>query len=92
MNNAYASPYRVRLYSHVKTLSARRSCAEHRQGQAFAGTYSQPGMATYTSHYLDLTDARIVFFALLHGEQGLLRDKGTPPAAAGRPALAGFGP
>lgn len=93
MKNAPSSPpTRVRLYSHVtKTRFLHVEDALNiGKVRLFAGTYSRgQGMATYTSHYLDLADARIVFFTLLHGEQGFsYREyKGTPPAAPGQPAL-----
>jgi hypothetical protein len=82
----------VRLYSHVtKTRFLHvEDALSIGKVRLFAGTYSRgQGMTTYTSHYLDLADARIVFFALLHGEQGFsYREyKGTPPAAPGQSAL-----
>jgi hypothetical protein len=91
-NAQSAPPTRVRLYSHVtKTRFLHVEDALNiGKVRLFAGTYSRgQGMATNTSHYLDLADARIVFFALLQGEQGFsYREyKGTPPLAPGQPAL-----
>ena len=71
-NTQPTSPTRVRLYSHVtKTRFLHvEDALSIGKVRLFAGTYSRgQGMSGHTSHYLDLADARIVFHALLNGEQ-----------------------
>jgi hypothetical protein len=48
----------------------------------FAGNYRRgQGMETYSHHFIDLADARVIFGALARGEQGFSHKeyKGTPP-------------
>ena len=83
-NTQPTSPTRVRLYSHVtKTRFLHvEDALSIGKVRLFAGTYSRgQGMSGHTSHYLDLADARIVFHALLNGEQDFTYKeyKGTPP-------------
>lgn len=83
---------RVRLYSHVtKTRFLHvEDALSLGKVRLFAGTYSRgQGMSGHTSHYLDLADARIVFHALLHGEQGFTYKeyKGTPSSSPTQAAV-----
>ncbi len=89
---AQSAPQRVRIHSHV--TQSRFLHVEDALGigkiRLFAGTYSRgQGMTTYTSHYLDLADARVVFAALARGEEGFsYREyKGTPPPQHGSSAV-----
>ncbi|MCP4417964.1 MAG: hypothetical protein GY805_15185, partial [Chloroflexi bacterium] len=48
----------------------------------FAGEYRKnSGMNAHGHHFIDLADARVIFVALVHGEQGFVHKeyKGTPP-------------
>ena len=91
MNNQTSpTPTRVRLYSHVtKTRFLHIEDALNiGKVRLFGGTYNRgQGMSDHVSHYLDMSDARIVFHALLNAEQGFnYREyKGTPPKN-GQPA------
>ena len=90
--NQPTPPTRVRLYSHVtKTRFLHIEDALNiGKVRLFAGTYSRgQGMSGHTSHYLDLADARILFHALLFGEQGFnyKEYKGTPPPSSKQPAV-----
>lgn len=93
MNNQTSpTPTRVRLYSHVtKTRFLHIEDALNiGKVRLFGGTYSRgQGMSDHTSHYLDVSDARIVFYALLNSEQGFSYKeyKGTPPPSPKQPAL-----
>jgi len=91
MNNQTSpTPTRVRLYSHVtKTRFLHiEDTLNIGKVRLFGGTYNRgQGMSDHVSHYLDMSDARIVFHALLNAEQGFnYREyKGTPPKN-GQPA------
>jgi hypothetical protein len=67
-----ASPTRVRLYSHVtktRFLHIEDSLSIGKV-RLFAGAYVRSrGMTSHTNHYLDLADARVIFQALMNGEQ-----------------------
>jgi hypothetical protein len=83
---------RVRLYSHVtKTRFLHvEDALSIGKVRLFAGTYDRgQGMSGHTSHYLDVSDARIVFHALLNGEQGFnyKEYKGTPPPSPKQAAV-----
>lgn len=85
-------PIRVRLYSHVtKTRFLHVEDALNiGKVRLFAGAYSPgQGMSSQTSHYLDIADARIVFHALLNGEQNFSYKeyKGTPPPSPKQAAV-----
>lgn len=85
-NLATPSPPRVRIHTHVTQTRFLHIEDALNLGKVrlFAGTYSRgQGMSGHTSHYLDLADARILFHALLNGEQGFnyKEYKGSPPQA-----------
>ena len=91
-NDQPTTPTRVRIYSHVtKTRFLHIEDALNiGKVRLFGGTYSRgQGMSDHASHYLDMSDARIVFHALLNGEQGFnyKEYKGTPPPSPKQPAL-----
>ena len=85
MNNQTApSPTRVRIYSHV--TQSRFLHVEDALNigkiRLFAGNYRKgQGMDSHSHHFVDLADARVIFWALLCGEQGFSHKeyKGTPP-------------
>lgn len=90
--NQPTPPTRVRIYSHVTKTRFLHVEDAFNIGKVrlFAGTYSRgQGMSGHTSHYMDVSDARIVFHALLNGEQGFnyKEYKGTPPSSAKQPAV-----
>jgi len=91
-NKQPAPPPRVRLYSHVtKTRFLHVEDALNiGKVRLFAGVYNRgQGMSSHTSHYLDIPDARIVFRALLNGEQDFSYKeyKGTPPRSPRQAAV-----
>ena len=83
-NQTTPSPTRVRIHSHV--TQSRFLHVEDALNigkiRLFAGSYRKgQGMDSHSHHFLDLADARVVFWALLCGEQGFSHKeyKGTPP-------------
>lgn len=83
-NQTTPSPTRVRIHSHV--TQSRFLHVEDALNigkiRLFAGNYRKgQGMDSHSHHFLDLADARVVFWALLCGEQGFSHKeyKGTPP-------------
>lgn len=87
MNNPITpSPTRVRIHSHVtqsRFLHVEDALAIGKI-RLFAGNYRKgQGMDDqgYGQHFIDLVDARVIFWALLGGEQGFSHKeyKGTPP-------------
>ena len=82
--NPSPTPTRVRIHSHV--TQSRFLHVEDALNigkiRLFAGNYRKgQGMDSHSHHFLDLADARVVFWALLCGEQGFSHKeyKGTPP-------------
>ena len=78
------SPTRVRLYSHVTQTRFLHveDALDIGKLRIFAGTYRRgQGMTGFLFHFVDLADARVIFRALLGGEQGFSYKeyKGTPP-------------
>ncbi len=77
---------RVRIHSHVtqsKFLHV-EDALNIGKIRLFAGAYRKNnGMNTHGHHFIDLTDARVIFTALARGEQGFIHKeyKGTPPQA-----------
>jgi hypothetical protein len=83
------SPTRVRIHSHVTQSRFLHVEDALNIGQGkirlFAGRYRKGhGMDDqgYAHHFIDLADARVIFWALLWGEQGFSHKeyKGTPPS------------
>lgn len=83
-NQTTASPTRVRIHSHVTQsrflhIEDALSIGKIR---LFAGNYRKgQGMDAHSHHFIDLADVRVIFWALLCGEQGFnyKEYKGTPP-------------
>ncbi|MCP4422826.1 MAG: hypothetical protein GY805_39960 [Chloroflexi bacterium] len=77
---------RVRIHSHVtqsKFLHV-EDALNIGKIRLFAGEYRKnSGMNAHSHHFIDLADARVIFAALAHGEQGFAHKeyKGTPPQA-----------
>ncbi|MCP4419633.1 MAG: hypothetical protein GY805_23730, partial [Chloroflexi bacterium] len=75
---------RVRIHSHVtqsKFLHV-EDALNIGKIRLFAGEYRKnSGMNAHGHHFIDLADARVIFAALAHGEQGFVHKeyKGTPP-------------
>ena len=85
-NQSNPTPTRVRIHSHI--TQSRFLHVEDALGlgsgklRLFAGRYRRSqGTEAHGFHFLDLADARVVFDALAHGEQGFSYKeyKGTPP-------------
>lgn len=91
-NRQVTPPTRVRLYSHVtKTRFLHvEDALSMGKVRIFAGIYSRGrGMSSHSSHYLDVADTRILFHALMNGEQGFKYKeyKGTPPSSGKQAAV-----
>lgn len=83
-NQTSLSYTRVRIHTHV--TQSRFLHVEDALNigkiRLFAGNYRRgQGMETYSHHFIDLADARVIFGALACGEQGFTHKeyKGTPP-------------
>jgi hypothetical protein len=91
-NDQPTPPTRVRIYSHVtqRRFLHIEDALNIGKVRLFGGAYSRgQGMSDHASHYLDVSDARILFHALLNGEQGYnyKEYKGTPPPSPKQPAF-----
>ncbi|MCC6606232.1 MAG: hypothetical protein IT327_23700 [Anaerolineae bacterium] len=98
MNTPTPSPTRVRIHSHVtqsRFLHVEDALTIGKL-RLFAGSYRKgQGMDAhgFSQHFIDLADARVIFWALLRGEQGFSHKeyKGTPSPTRPerRPEVAG---
>ncbi len=82
--NTQSTPTRVRIYSHVtqsRFLHVADSLAIGKI-RLFGGNYRKgKGMRSHSHAFVDIADARVIFGALAHSEQGFRHKeyKGTPP-------------
>ena len=88
--NTQSNPTRVRIHSHITQSRFLHVEDALNLGagkiRLFGGSYAKgKGMTVHVFHFLDLADARVIFSALAHGEQGFAHKeyKGTPPQNGG---------
>ena len=88
--NTQSNPTRVRIHSHITQSRFLHVGDALSIGKIrlFAGSYRKGhgiNANGHAHHFIDLSDARVIFSALAHGEQGFTHKeyKGTPPQKGG---------